>query len=116
MADGSYAVKDEHCNDRQRIKRGVVAATDGGDEAPEAPPATTPGGGPSRFKPGAPHHLNAGTSYCDLCGASMRCLLSQREVDECHERQKRADKESELTVTIEALARQHCRKEPTCKD
>jgi hypothetical protein len=36
-------------------KRGVVAAKDGGDGAPEASPVTTPGGAPSRSEPGASH-------------------------------------------------------------
>jgi hypothetical protein len=35
--------------------RGMVAATDGGDGAPEASPATTPGGAPGRLEPGIPH-------------------------------------------------------------
>ena len=39
-------------------ERGVVAATDGRDGAPEASAATTPGGAPSRLEPGAPHTSN----------------------------------------------------------
>lgn len=35
-------------------ERGMVAATDGEDGAPEASLATTPGGAPSRLEPGVP--------------------------------------------------------------
>ena len=39
-------------------ERGVVAAIDGRDGAPEASAATTPGGAPCRLEPGAPHTSN----------------------------------------------------------
>jgi hypothetical protein len=41
-------------DDEVTLHAGAAATTDGGDGAPEASPATTPGGGPGRFDPGTP--------------------------------------------------------------
>jgi hypothetical protein len=55
------------------LKRGVVAATDGGIGAPEASPATTPGGAPGRLEPGAPHTTTRPYA-CPICKGPLEVI------------------------------------------